>query len=70
MNLIEDYLKNSVITPELVAVNQQQQRSQEEKLEYFFKLFIELEKKYALKIEDVKRLELEHKAELGEVCCV
>ena len=59
MNLIENYLKETA--------DYDQNRSLEEKLEKFFGLFIQLEKKYATTIEDLKRLETEHKADLTEV---
>lgn len=64
MNLIDNYLKNEHF---LDLNDKHDKASQEAKLEYFFKLFIELEKKYASKIEDMKRLDAEHKQELSQV---
>lgn len=63
MNLIEDYLRREHHLNDLIDEND----SPEIKLEYFFNLFVELEKKYLIKIEDMKRLELEHKAEINNV---
>ena len=37
------------------------------KLDYFYRLFVDLEKKYACNLDDMKRLEFEHKSELNEV---
>ncbi len=63
MNLIEDYLRREHHLNDLIDEND----SAEIKLEYFFNLFVELEKKYLTKIEDMKRLDLEHKAEINNV---
>jgi hypothetical protein len=63
MNFIDDYLKREHHLHDLLEEND----SQEIKLEFFFNLFIELEKKYVHKIDDMKRLEVEHKTEINNV---
>jgi hypothetical protein len=66
MNFIENYLqKEHFLDLNLNGTDRVAQ--QDAKLEYFYRLFVELEKKYASKIDDMKRLEREHKAELNEV---
>ena len=65
MNLIEDSLREALLDGE--GVGYDPQWSQEIKLERFHRMYVDLERKYALKLEDVRRLELEHKAELAEV---
>lgn len=62
MNLIESYLiKENYLEANKKSI------SDDGKLELFFKIFTELELKYNSKIEDMKRLELEHKDELIHV---
>lgn len=41
--------------------------SQEKKLEYFYRLFMDLDRKYYGKCEDIKRLQIEQKKEISEV---
>lgn len=60
MNFIDDYLKESVFDFD-------SSWSSDKKIEKFVDCFNELERKYAAKIEDVKRLEIEHKSDLAEV---
>lgn len=64
MDLIDSYLKRE---HSLDLNDKNDSASQEAKLEYFFKLFIELEKRYNCKLEDMKRLDIEHKEEISEV---
>jgi hypothetical protein len=61
MDLIDNYLKRDH------SLDLNDNVSQEAKLEYFFKLYIELEKRYNSKLEDMKRLDIEHKEEISEV---
>lgn len=60
MNFIDDYLKESLFDFD-------SSWSSDKKIEKFVDCFNELERKYAAKIEDVKRLETEHKSDLAEV---
>ena len=64
MNLIENYLKAHYF---LDLNEKNDSTSREAKLEYFFHLFNDLEKKYTVKVEDMKRIEIEHKSELNKV---
>ena len=72
MNLIDNYLKKEhqldvlFDDDETEDVNNRENQN-EIKLQYFYNLFVELEKKYTYKIEDMKRLEVEHKAEISNV---
>ena len=66
MNFIENYLQKEHFL-DLNLNGNDRVAQQDAKLEYFYRLFVELEKKYASKIDDMKRLELEHKSELNEV---
>jgi hypothetical protein len=66
MNFIDNYLQREHFLD--LKLNGLDKASQQDaKLEYFYRLFVELETKYASKIDDMKRLELEHKSELNEV---
>ena len=62
MNLIESYLKREKI----LDLNDHE-TPQEEQLECFYSLFVDLEKKHNCNIDDMKQLELEHKEELSQV---
>jgi hypothetical protein len=61
MNLIETYL-NGEHSIELLKLD-----TQEAKLEFFCKLFFDLKIKYETNLDDMKRLEFHHKAELKKV---
>jgi hypothetical protein len=63
MNLIDNYLKREHHLHDLIDEDD----TQDIKLEFFYNLFVELEKKYLHKIEDMKRLENEHKTEINNV---
>jgi hypothetical protein len=68
MNQIDDYLKREHQFLNLIDDEKEDAKSNEEiRLKYFFNIFIELEKKYAHKIEELKRLESEHKTEINNV---
>ena len=67
MNLIDDYLKREHHLGDLIIEGEEDDDTRHIKLEYFFNLFVELEKKYLHKIEDMKRLEIEHKTEINDV---
>lgn len=64
MNLIEEHLKKVHF---LDLADKKDKAAQEAKLEYFYQLFVDLEKKYEDKLEDVRKLEATHKAELANV---
>lgn len=61
MNLIEERLREA--TPD----HYNSEWPADQKLESFYRLFVDLEAKYGAKLEHIRRLELEHKAELAEV---
>ncbi len=63
MNLIDNYLKREHHLHDLIDEDD----TQDIKLEFFYNLFVELEKKYVHKIEDMKRLDNEHKTEINNV---
>lgn len=60
MDLIEETLREA--TPDFSS-----DWSLDHKLESFHRLYVDLEHKYAGKLEHIRRLELEHKSELAEV---
>lgn len=60
MNLIDECLRTAVSDYDT-------QWTQDEKIERFHHLYIDLERRYTAKLDDVRRLEIEHKAELAEV---
>lgn len=61
MNLIETYL-NREHSIDLLKLD-----TQEAKLDFFYKLFCDLKIKYETNLDDMKRLEFQHKAELNKV---
>ena len=66
MNFIESYLQKEHLF-DLNSLSAENASLQDAKLELFFKLYVDLEKKYATKLDDMKRIEIEHKNELNEV---
>lgn len=64
MNQIENYLQKEHFAD---LTNTDTTSQQDAKLDYFYRLFVDLEKKYACNLDDMKRLEFEHKSELNEV---
>jgi hypothetical protein len=65
MNLIDTYLRK-----EHSAQYNTKKNDQEAKLAYFFELYADLERKYQLKLDDIKRLDLERKNELNNVVII
>jgi hypothetical protein len=63
MNLIDNFLKQE----RLLDLDDNSETPDEEKLECFYTLFVNLQKKYNCNIDDMKQLELEHKDELSQV---
>lgn len=67
MNFIEKYLEKEHLFDLSSLMSTDKASLQDAKLEFFYKLFVDLEKKYVTKLDDMKRIESEHKNELNEV---
>ena len=67
MNFIEKYLEKEHLFDLNSLMSTDKASLQDAKLEFFYKLFVDLEKKYVTKLDDMKRIESEHKNELNEV---
>ena len=61
MELIDNYLKKEKL------IDSKDAASHDEKLECFYSLFTDLERKYNCSIDDMHQLEIEHKEELNQV---
>lgn len=63
MDLIDGYLKKE----KFLDASDIDATSQEEKLDVFYSMFVDLDRKYSCAIDDMHQLELEHKEELTQV---